>query len=194
LHTVVASAVIHAYVSQSDRGEIVIGGGADRYNSYAQRGALPTFQENAMAATELFPCFSRLRVMRQWAGICDIAPDASPIVGLTPLKNLYISTGWGTGGYKAIPAGGDTLAYTIVHDEPLICCDPFSLTGLTAAGSSTKQPLQAWLTECQVIRQEHAENPVPMVWHERSNRISLWRAIAHPASFRPREGQRQGVG
>jgi sarcosine oxidase subunit beta len=127
LHTVVASAVIHTYISQSDRGEIVIGGGADRYHSYAQRGALPTFQDNAVAATELFPCFSRLRVMRQWAGICDLAPDASPIVGLTPLKNLYISTGWGTGGYKAIPAGGDTLAHTIVHDEPHPLLRPFQL-------------------------------------------------------------------
>ncbi len=117
LNTVVSSAVVHAYISQSDRGEIVIGGGADRYNSYAQRGALPTLVDNAMATTELFPCFSRLRVMRQWAGICDISPDASPIVGKTPVENLYISTGWGTGGYKAIPAGGDTLAYTIANDQ-----------------------------------------------------------------------------
>ena len=118
LDTVVGSAVVHTYISQSDRGEIVIGGGADRYNSYAQRGALPTLEDNAMAATELFPSFSRLRVMRHWAGICDISPDASPIVGKTPIENLYISTGWGTGGYKAIPAGGETLAYTLAHDRP----------------------------------------------------------------------------
>jgi len=127
LNTVVTSAVVHVYISQSDRGEIVIGGGADRYNSYAQRGALPTMQDNAMAAIELFPSFSRLRVMRQWAGICDISPDASPIVGKTPLENLYISTGWGTGGYKAIPAGGDTLAYTIAHDRPHELLRPFQL-------------------------------------------------------------------
>jgi len=117
LHTVVGSATIHAYISQSDRGEIVIGGGADRYHSYAQRGALPTLQETITAAVELFPAFSRLRMMRQWAGICDISPDASPIVGKTGLENLYISAGWGTGGYKAIPAGGDTLAYTMASGE-----------------------------------------------------------------------------
>lgn len=127
LDTVVASAVVHAYVSQSDRGEIIIGGGADRYNSYAQRGALPTLQDNAAAISELFPSFSRLRVMRQWAGICDISPDASPIVGKTPVENLYISTGWGTGGYKAIPAGGDTLAYTIANDRPHTLLLPFQL-------------------------------------------------------------------
>ncbi len=122
LHTVVMSPVIHMYVSQSDRGELVIGGGADLYNSYAQRGGIPLLQENIAAVLELFPAFTRLRLMRQWAGIVDITPDTSPVMGLTPLQNLYISGGWGTGGYKAIPAGGDTMAYTIVHDEahPLI--------------------------------------------------------------------------
>ena len=118
---------MHTYVSQSDRGEVVIGGGTDRYISYAQRGALCTLKDNARAVTELFPSFSRLKVMRQWAGICDISPDASPIAGKTPLENLYISTGWGTGGFKAIPAGGDTLAYTIAHDEVHELLQPFQL-------------------------------------------------------------------
>jgi len=127
LDTVVTSAVVHTYVSQSDRGELVVGGGADRFHSYSQRGALTTFKDNAMAAVELFPCFSRLRVMRQWAGICDMAPDASPIVGKTPLQNLYVSTGWGTGGFKAIPAGGDTLAFTIANDRPHKLLQPFQL-------------------------------------------------------------------
>lgn len=127
LNTCVASSVIHVYVSQSDRGEIVIGGGADRYNSYAQRGGLPVTQENAMAVNELFPSFGRLRIMRQWAGICDISPDASPIVGTTPIQNLFISTGWGTGGFKAIPAGGDTLAQTIATGTPHPLLQPFSL-------------------------------------------------------------------
>ena len=127
LHTVLGSAVIHCYVSQSDRGEIVIGGGADPFHSYAQRGVLPTLQDNAAAVRELIPSFGRLRVMRQWAGICDIAPDSSPIVGRSPIENLYISTGWGTGGFKAIPAGGDTLAWTIAHGEPHELLRPFSL-------------------------------------------------------------------
>jgi len=121
------SAHIHVYVSQSDRGELVIGGGADLFNSYAQRGGLPIQQENMQALIELLPIFSRLRMMRQWAGICDMAPDVSPIVGKTPVDNLYVSTGWGTGGYKAIPAGGDTLAYTIAHDQPHSLIKPFQL-------------------------------------------------------------------
>jgi sarcosine oxidase subunit beta len=125
--TVLMSAHIHVYVSQSDRGEIIVGGGTDHYNSYAQRGALHTQQENMSALIELLPIFSRLRMMRQWAGVCDMAPDVSPIVGKTAMENLYVSTGWGTGGYKAIPAGGDTLAYTIANDEPHELLKPFQL-------------------------------------------------------------------
>ena len=127
LHKALVSARIHAYVSQSDRGEIVIGGGADLYNSYAQRGGLPLQRDTLAAVVELFPMFSRLRLMRHWAGTCDMAPDVSPIIGKTPVDNLYISTGWGTGGYKAIPAGGETLAYTIAHDRPHALIEPFQL-------------------------------------------------------------------
>jgi sarcosine oxidase subunit beta len=118
LDTVVTSSVIHMYVSQSDRGELVFGGGADVYNSYAQRGGIPLMQDNVAAMLELLPAFSRLRLMRQWAGIVDITPDTSPLMGHTPVQNLYFSGGWGTGGYKAIPAGGDTMAYTIANDQP----------------------------------------------------------------------------
>jgi sarcosine oxidase subunit beta len=118
LDACVISAQIHAYVSQSDRGEIVIGGSADVYNSYRQRGS-PAITRNVLASVlELFPCFSRLKLMRQWAGAVDITPDTSPIMGLTPVRNLYINCGWGTGGYKAIPAGGDTMAQTVVEDKP----------------------------------------------------------------------------
>jgi len=118
LNTMVLSPVIHVYVSQSDRGELVIGAGADVYNSYAQRGGIPLLEENIAALVELFPAFRRLRLMRQWSGVVDITPDTTPIMGKTPVQNLYISGGWGTGGYKAIPAGGDTMAYTIATDEP----------------------------------------------------------------------------
>jgi sarcosine oxidase subunit beta len=127
LHTVVGSSAIHAYISQSDRGEIVIGGGAEPFVSYAQRGGLPALWDNAAAVLELIPSFSRLRVMRQWAGICDISPDSSPIVGRTPVENLYLSTGWGTGGFKAIPAGGDTLASTIATGCLHALLQPYSL-------------------------------------------------------------------
>jgi sarcosine oxidase subunit beta len=118
LNPCVISGSIHAYVSQSDRGEIVIGGAADVYNSYRQRGSFAITRAVLAAVLELFPSFSRLKLMRQWAGAVDITPDTSPLMGLTPLRNLYINCGWGTGGYKAIPAGGDTMAYTVVHDRP----------------------------------------------------------------------------
>ena len=118
INTVMMSGTIHGYVSQSDRGEVVIGGGADVHTSYAQRGGLPNLEANAQAAVELFPCLSRLRVMRQWAGLVDISPDTSPVMGLTPVAGLYVSAGWGTGGYKAIPAGGETMAWTIANGRP----------------------------------------------------------------------------
>ncbi|MBT8058034.1 MAG: sarcosine oxidase subunit beta family protein [Gammaproteobacteria bacterium] len=127
LHTVIGSLVVHCYVSQSDRGEIVIGGGADPFHSYAQRGMLPTSTENAAAVLELVPSFGRLSLMRQWAGVCDISPDSSPIVGATAIENLYLSTGWGTGGFKAIPAGGDTLAATVATGRSHPLLEPFSI-------------------------------------------------------------------
>jgi len=122
LNTQILSPTIHVYAGQSDRGEIVIGGAADGYASYAQRGGLPVLEGNIAALTELFPAFSRLRLMRQWSGTVDITPDTSPIMGKTPVRNLYISGGWGTGGYKAIPAGGIAMAHTVANDaaHPLI--------------------------------------------------------------------------
>lgn len=124
---VVMSPKVHCYVSQSDRGEIVIGGGADTYPSYGQRGNLPATEAVLSAVAEMYPSFGRLKLMRQWAGIVDIAPDSSPIVSKTPVTGFYISTGWGTGGYKSIPAGGETLAYTIANDRPHELIEPFSL-------------------------------------------------------------------
>jgi sarcosine oxidase subunit beta len=118
LNTMVISGLVHANVSQSDRGEIVIGGGADAYNSYAQRGGLPQLRSVIGAVVELFPSFSRLKLMRQWAGRVDITPDTSPLMGLTPIEGLFVNCGWGTGGYKAIPAGGDTMAHTIATGKP----------------------------------------------------------------------------
>jgi sarcosine oxidase subunit beta len=127
LDVVVISTAVHAYLSQSDRGEIVIGGGADGYNSYAQRGGLPALHATVAAALELFPSFSRLRLMRQWAGAVDITPDTSPLMGRTPVMGLYVNCGWGTGGYKAIPAGGDTMAYTVANGRPHPLIVPFAL-------------------------------------------------------------------
>ena len=127
LHTVVLSPTVHCYVSQSDRGEMVIGGGADAYPSYGQRGNLPAFEDTLAATLELFPCLSRMKLMRQWGGIVDISPDSSPIISKTPVKGFYLNGGWGTGGFKAIPAGGDTFAYTIANDQAHELVEPFSL-------------------------------------------------------------------
>ena len=127
LDTVVLSPAIHVYVSQTDRGELLFGGGADVHTSYAQRGTLGQTEEVVTALVELFPAWSRLRMLRQWGGIVDIAPDTSPILGKSPIDNLYLDCGFGTGGYKAIPAAGDTVAHTVAHDRPHPLIEPFGL-------------------------------------------------------------------
>jgi len=118
LHTVVTSGAVHFYVSQSDRGELVMGGDLDFHSSYAQRGNLPRIQDVVSACVALFPGFGRLRLMRTWGGVMDMTMDGSPIIGKLPVKGLYMTGGWCYGGFKATPASGWTLAWTIAHDEP----------------------------------------------------------------------------
>jgi sarcosine oxidase subunit beta len=127
LNCVVMSSAVHVYVSQAHKGELVMGAGIDPYISYAQRGSPHVIEQQLAAACELFPIFSRAHVLRTWAGIVDIAPDASPIVGLTPIENLFINCGWGTGGFKATPAAGWVYAHTIAHGEPHPLNAPFAL-------------------------------------------------------------------
>ncbi len=127
LHRTVLSGSTGIYVSQSEKGELVIGGGLDLYPSYAQRGNLPVTQETIAGLLDAFPVFGRLRMMRQWAGVVDVTADSSPILGKTPVDNLYIDCGFGTGGFKAIPAGGATLAHTIAHDRPHPLIERFGL-------------------------------------------------------------------
>ena len=115
---VVMSNKIHAYISQSDKGELVIGAGTDQYVGYGQRGSFPVTEETLAAVCELFPQFSRMRMMRQWGGIVDTCPDASPIIAKTPIDGFYINCGWGTGGFKATPGSGWVFAHTIARDEP----------------------------------------------------------------------------
>jgi sarcosine oxidase subunit beta len=126
-HSVVMSNAVHVYVSQSDKGELVIGAGIDAYNSYAQRGSLAVVEGQMGALVELFPIFSRLRMMRQWGGVVDVSPDASPIVAKTPVENLYFNCGWGTGGFKATPGSGWVFAHTIARGEPHPLNAPFTL-------------------------------------------------------------------
>ena len=127
LDTVVMSGAVHAYVSQSDKGELVMGAGIDAFNSYAQRGSLPILEDLASAMVELFPIVSRLKILRSWGGIVDVCPDASPIIGRTPVDGLFINCGWGTGGFKATPGSGWVLADTIANDRPHKLAEPFSM-------------------------------------------------------------------
>ena len=115
------------YVSQSDKGEMVIGGGIDRVPSYAQRGN-PPVQENVLSGLlEMFPSFGQLKMLRQWGGIVDVTPDSSPLIGPSPLPGLYLDCGWGTGGFKAIPAGGYLLAHLLATGEHHAISRPFDL-------------------------------------------------------------------
>ena len=124
---VVMSNAVHAYVSQSDKGELVIGAGIDAHNSYTQRGGLDIIEHSLAALIELFPVFSRLRLMRQWGGIVDVCPDASPIISKTAVKGFYINGGWGTGGWKATPGSGHAFAELIARDQPNAIAAPFAL-------------------------------------------------------------------
>jgi len=131
-HCVVMSNAVHVYVSQSDKGELVIGAGIDAYTSYSQRGSFPVIEHQMGALIELFPIFSRLRMLRQWGGIVDVCPDASPIISKTPVDGLYFNGGWGTGGFKATPGAGWVFAHTIARDEPHELNAPFTLERFTS--------------------------------------------------------------
>jgi len=127
LDHVVISPGTGVYINQTQKGELVMGGVLDRYSSYGQRGTFPTIEKVATAAVEMFPALSELRLMRHWAGIVDISPDSSPILGATPVPNLFINCGWGTGGFKAIPAGGVLLAHQLATDRPHEMATAFGL-------------------------------------------------------------------
>jgi len=124
---VVTSGAVHFYVSQSDKGELVMGGDIDGYNSYAQRGNLPIIEHVASACVSLFPSFGRLRVLRTWGGVMDMSMDGSPIIGRLPVEGVYMTGGWCYGGFKATPASGWCLANTIAHDRPHPLVEPFAL-------------------------------------------------------------------
>jgi len=124
---VVMSNTIHAYISQSDKGELVIGAGTDAYNSYTQRGGLHISAHALEAICELFPSFRRLRMLRNWGGIVDVTPDRSPVLGKTPVPGLYVNCGWGTGGFKATPGSAHLFAWTIARNEPHAINAPFTM-------------------------------------------------------------------
>jgi len=124
---VTMSNTVHAYISQSDKGELVIGSGTDQYTSYSQRGGLPLIEHTVAAICEVFPIFTRMRMLRKWGGIVDVTPDRSPIIGKTPVDGLYVNCGWGTGGFKATPGSAHVFAHTIARDAPHDINAPFTL-------------------------------------------------------------------
>ncbi|MEU5880638.1 sarcosine oxidase subunit beta family protein [Spirillospora sp. NPDC047279] len=131
LDTVVMSNAVHVYVSQAHKGELVMGAGIDAFNGYGQRGSFHVIEHQIAAAVELFPIFARAHVLRTWGGIVDVSPDASPILGLTPVGNVLINCGWGTGGFKATPGAGHVYADTIAHGRPHPLAEPFALERFT---------------------------------------------------------------
>ena len=110
MDVVVMANTVHGYMSQSDKGEMVIGGGADGYNNYTQRGSFHHIEETVRALVETFPMISRLKMLRQWGGIVDMTGDRSPILSKTPVDGMFVNCGWGTGGFKAIPGSGWAMA------------------------------------------------------------------------------------
>ena len=118
IDTVVMSSAVHAYVSQSDKGELVIGAGTDSYNSFTQRGGFNIIEDTIRAMVELYPVFGKMKMLRQWGGIVDICPDASPIISKCDIDGLFFNCGWGTGGFKATPGSANVFAHTIAKNEP----------------------------------------------------------------------------
>ena len=129
---VVMSNSVHVYVSQADKGELVMGAGIDPYNGYAQRGSFRIIEFQLAAAIELFPIFASAKLLRTWGGIVDVCPDASPILSATPIENLFLNCGWGTGGFKATPASGWVFADLLANGTPGELAAPFSLDRFTS--------------------------------------------------------------
>jgi len=127
IDTVIMSNAVHVYVSQSDKGELVVGAGTDAYISYAQRGGFDVMEHIMSPLVELFPFTSRLRMLRQWGGIVDVTVDRSPILSKTPVENLYFNCGWGTGGFKCTPGSGHVFAHSIANGEMHPIAAPFSI-------------------------------------------------------------------
>ena len=127
LDPIVVSGSLHVYVSQSSRGELVMGASADPYSRYNTQSTLDFKEELAMHMLELFPFVGRLRLMRQWAGVTDMTPDFSPIMGETPVQNYYIDAGWGTWGFKATPVCGKRMAETLATGRVPDLIKPFAL-------------------------------------------------------------------
>ncbi|MEO1960671.1 MAG: FAD-dependent oxidoreductase, partial [Paracoccus sp. (in: a-proteobacteria)] len=118
MDVVVMANTVHGYMSQSDKGEMVIGGGTDGFNNFTQRGSWHHVEETVRALVETFPMISRLKMLRQWGGIVDMTGDRSPILSTTPVDGIFVNCGWGTGGFKAIPGSGWAMAELVARGRP----------------------------------------------------------------------------
>jgi sarcosine oxidase, subunit beta len=132
LSTVIVSGTLHVYVSQTDRGELVFGASVDPFTSYSMRGSLEFIEGLAGHVLELMPALSRVRVLRQWAGLCDMTPDFSPIMGTTPVEGFFVDVGWGTYGFKAGPVAGEAMAQCIASGQPPAIIAAFGLQRFAA--------------------------------------------------------------
>lgn len=127
LNTVVVSGSLHVYMSQTDRGELVFGASVDPFPSYSMRGSLDFIEGLASHVLELMPALSKMRVLRQWAGLCDMTPDYSPIMGFTPVEGFLVDVGWGTYGFKAGPVSGEAMAQLIADNKTPQIIEAFAL-------------------------------------------------------------------
>jgi sarcosine oxidase subunit beta len=127
LGTVIVSGTLHVYVSQTDRGELVFGASVDPFTSYSMRGSLEFIEGLAGHVLQLMPALAKVRVLRQWAGLCDMTPDFSPIMGNTPVEGFLVDVGWGTYGFKAGPVSGEAMAQCIASGKPPEIIAPFGL-------------------------------------------------------------------
>jgi sarcosine oxidase subunit beta len=128
LRTVIVSGSLHVYVSQTDRGELVFGASVDPYATYSMQGSLDFTEELAGHVLELMPGISRMRLLRQWAGLCDMTPDYSPVMGATPVEGFLCDVGWGTYGFKAGPVSGEQMAACIATGTTPEMIAPFALS------------------------------------------------------------------
>jgi len=128
MNNIMVSAVMHLYVSQSSRGELVGGASLDPYELISHRSTLEFIESMAGHLLDLFPCLGDIKMMRQWAGLCDMTPDFSPIMGTTPIKGFYLDAGWGTWGFKATPVSGWSMSHTVANDNDHHLIKAFNLS------------------------------------------------------------------
>jgi hypothetical protein len=161
MDVVVMANTVHGYMSQSDKGEMVIGGGADGFNNYTQRGSFHHIEETVRALCETFPMISRLKMLRQWGGIVDMTGDRSPIISKTPVDGVFINCGWGTGGFKAIPGSGWATAEMVAKARPGRWPGRSGSTGSAKGGSSTKRRRGGGALMDACIPMDRGFTPVP---------------------------------